>query len=358
MIERGGNKVIVSAWHVSCTVLFIALLMSEVFFPTYFAGAPWVEVAVLAITSFYCVDVFVSRRAGLLAKTSHKDGKKRGPTTPINQVAPEIAAKQDIVMPVTPKQLTLPENTLTFERNVVGYLLQQLERTKFQHDDFTLQDIINLAHQPEHYLRLQLWPVVTFPQQKLLRYMTRSYIWFRDEYRLLSSLGGVADLLISLVTTHMVSRHVKEQPMMDFPVAALDYPKVVQHLFDCLNKKDSLLHKVLWLTNDLHNERHRLIWQRLKELGLTFAECVSFPQVNVISPYVHMAWDVFAKHYEIEKYRKVPISMQDFVSQSTHVILGDVPENAALAMSFDSVYGPFVGAPVILGGAEDARRLA
>lgn len=353
----------ISSWHLSCTVLLGTLFVGEFLLPAYFVRVPFIEIMMLTFSSLWCMNAMVSRNR-MVSEISNQKADRRIPKKDTTKMVKEdvvsIPSKQEVVLkPVTPRQLMLQENTLSFERNIMGYLLQQLERGQFHNEFWSLQDMTRLTQAPEEYLRLELWPVVTFPQQKRLRYRVCAYKLGEGEDKTIPSLGGVADLLISLVITHMVNKHDSAMPpMMDFPVTALDYPKVVQYLFDCLDKKDSLLHKVLWLTSDLHNERHRLIWQRLKELGVTFAECVSFPQTNITSAYAHMTWDVFSKHLETEKKRKKEVSMQDFISQNVHIILGNVPADAQLQTAFDSVYGSFVGNPIILGGVENTRRMA
>lgn len=346
---------ILSAWRLSCVALLATLVACEVLLPVLFVRAPFIEVGVLTLASLLYAHFGAQERRYDVRRVGVKESRSKKSVT--QSASEKVAALAKQEKPPAPKQLVLPESALAFERHVTRYLLQHLGRTNFHHESFSLQDMNQLMSQPESWMRIDLWPVVTFPQRKLLRHRVCLQLKINNEFRSSPSLGGVADLLLCLQTMHVLQQHVQEPLMMDFPMSTLAYPKLVQHLFDCLEKKDSSFHHVLWLVSDM-NERHRVVWQRLQELGLTFAECLVAPQMNITSPYAHMTWDAFEKYSSMEEYRSMPTSMRRFVSQSTHIILGDVPENANITMPFDSIYGPFSGLPYSLGGVESGRLSA
>lgn len=342
-----------SPWHLSCAALLLGLVVGEVLFPVFFVRLPFFEVGALTIASLMYAN-FGAKKRRYEAAAAVRPKEPR----PKKNSQQHAITTHSISEKAGPRQLALPENTLHFERHVAHYLLQQLGRTNFHHEHFSLNDMAQLVAQPQSWMQFELWPVVTFPQRKLLRHRVRLNLKMNGAFQAAPQLNGVADFLLCLQTMHTLQQHVHEPLMMDFPMSALDYPKLVQHLFDCLEKKDSSFFQVLWLVSDM-NERHRMVWQRLRELGLTFAECLVAPQVNITSPYAHMTWDVFEKYSTMEEYRSMPTSMRRFVSQSTHIILGDVPKDASIAMPFDSIYGPFAGdCHVVVGGAETTRLRA
>ena len=247
-----------------------------------------------------------------------------------------------------PKQLKLGDGTAKpYEDDLIAFLHQQIEKTESKNlYPFSLKEIIN---RPQGCIKLELWPIATFPQYKTVRYFVKPYFVCGQKNQEVWQGSGLGDLLMTLVLVRWLrSENLAVPIMMNFPTVALNYPRLVQHVCDYFEEKDLFTLKALWLVGDI-SDRQKGVMKRLVEIGADFATSLSGPVNKVDFSAAHMSWNTYEKYSNIEDYRTVSYSMGQFVSQPFQTILGDVPEGAEVSMPFDAMYGPLIGKATTLG---------